>query len=119
MKEKAASKSTNWNLRVIASRSLANCQSGSRRSAPFNSSIVSLAIAALEKIALFDTVPAAIRRQMTRIKMKTPDGKFRAGKQRIMSKPRHQLGHVRMAQAGQRDMGIEFVRVARLADPAD
>src|ERR1051326_3982427 len=119
MKEKAASKSTNWNLRVIASRSLANCQSGRRRKAPFNSSIVNLLITALKKIALFDTVPAAILRQLAGIKMKRIDGEFGAVVKRIVGKPVRQFAHFRLPQPRQGDVRVEFVDIPRLADPAD
>src|ERR1700733_7954379 len=118
MKEKAASKSTNWNLRVIASRLSANFQSGSRLIAVFNSSIVNFAIDYLQGIFLLNPVDAAIAGQLAGIKRKRADGKSGAGIERVMGEPFQHLARLGMPQPRQGDMGHEFVLVLRLADTA-
>src|ERR1700743_1040153 len=108
MKAKAASKSTNWNLRVIASRSFAKCQSGSRFSAAFRSSIVNFAMEASnvqfsEGIFLFHPVDAAIAGQLAGIKTKRANRERLAGVKRIVGQPFPHLVQFGMAQPGQGD----------------
>src|ERR1700761_5384960 len=119
MKAKAASKSTNWNLRVIASRPCASCQSGNRFMACFRSSIANFVMKASQRILLFDTIDAAIAGQLAGIKTKALNRKFVAGEKRMVSQPFAHLFQFGMAQPRQGDMGREFVRVLRLADAAD
>src|ERR1700722_10914391 len=119
MKAKAASKSTNWNLRVIASRSLASCQSGSRFSAAFSSSIVNFAIEPSQGIFLFYPVDAAIAGQLAGIKTKRPDREFVAGVERVVRQPYPHPFQFGMAQPRQRNVRGEFVGILRLADPTN
>src|SRR5579872_1433604 len=109
MKEKAASKSTNWNLRVMASRPPASCQSGRRLRATFSSSIVNFAIGTLQFIVLFDTVQAAVAGQLAGIKVKRADRKFGAGIKRVIGQPVQQPGLVRIAQPRHGDMRSELM----------
>src|SRR6185437_3355777 len=124
MKAKAASKSTNWNLRVMASRPWASCQSGSRFNACFRSSIASLlfevgAMETSQGIFLFDTVNAAVAGQLAGIKTEVLNRKFVAGEERIVRQPLPDPLQLRMAQARQGDVGGKFVRVLRLANATD
>src|ERR1700722_14519443 len=116
MKAKAASKSTNANLRVMASRSLASCQSGSRFSAAFSSSIVNFAIEAShliiqQGIFLFQPVDAAVTGQLAGVKTERADGEFGAGIKRMVGEPYPYPLKLGMAQPRQSDMRGEFVRV--------
>src|ERR1700722_6732878 len=124
MKAKAASKSTNWNLRVMASRSLASCQSGNRFSAAFSSSIVNFAITTShivirQGIFLFQPVDAAVAGQLAGVKTERADGEFCAGIKRMVGQPYPHPLKLGMAQPRQSDMGHELVGILRLADPAD
>src|ERR1700727_636339 len=124
MKAKAASKSTNANLRTIASRSFASCQSGSRFSAAFSSSIVNFAIEAShliihQGIFLFQPVDAAVTGQLAGVKTERADGEFGTRIKRMVGQPYPHPLKLGMAQPRQSDMGHELVGILRLADPAD
>src|SRR6185437_11512165 len=119
MKAKAASKSTNWNLRVIASRPWANCQSGSRFNACFRSSIANFVIKTSQRIFLLNAVDAAVAGQLAGIKTKALNRKFVAGEQRMRGEPMPDLVQVGMAQPRQGDMRGELVRILWLAQAAD
>src|SRR5438874_12818345 len=119
MKAKAASKSTNWNLRVIASRSLANCQSGSRFNACFSSSIANFAMITSQRIFLLDAVDAAVAGQLAGIETESVNRKFVAGEEGVGNQPFAHLVQLRVFQPRQGDVRHELVRVLRLADLAD
>src|ERR1700754_1951340 len=101
MKAKAASKSTNWNLRVIASRPWANCQSGSRFRACFRSSIASFVMETSQRIFLLNAINAAVAGQLAGIETKTPNRKFVAGEERMVGQPLPHLVQLGMAQPRQ------------------
>src|ERR1051326_3382559 len=104
MKAKAASKSTNWNLRVMASRSLTSSQSGRRFRALRNSSIVNFAIViAFQGIFLFHAVDAAIAGQLAGIKTKPIHGEFAAGGKRVIDQPFPHLVQLGMLEPCQGD----------------
>src|ERR1700722_1941998 len=119
MKAKAASKSTNWNFRVMASRPSTSFQSGSRFSAARNSSIFSFAMERLQRIILFNPIDAAIAGQLAGIETKRINRKFGAGVKRVVGQPFQYLGAFRMPEPRQRHMRDEFVLILRLADAAD
>src|SRR3569833_3118798 len=104
MKAKAASKSTNLKLRVIASRSFASCQSGKRFNACFKSSIVSFAMETSQRIVLFDAVDAAVAGQLAGIETEAAHGEFNTGRQRVIGQPITYLFHIRVAQPCERHM---------------
>src|SRR5215469_14723853 len=124
MKAKAASKSTNLKFRMIATRSVANCQSGSRLSAAFSSSIVSFAImtslaVTLQRIFLFHPVDAAVAGKLAGIETERANSERVAGIERVGAQPVPHFFQFRMTQAGQGDVRREFVGILRLAHAAD
>src|ERR1700678_518022 len=119
MKAKAASKSTNWNLRMMASRFSASFQSGRRLSAVLSSSIGSLAMQNLQRIFLLDGIDAAAAGEAAGIKLERANLEFGAGVKRIVGKPLDHFARLGMPQPRQGHMGREFVRVLRLSDAAD
>src|SRR5580704_7022301 len=102
MKAKAASKSTNWKLRVMASRPAAICQSGNRFSALLRSSIANFAIViSLQFVALLDAINTAIPGELAGTKMKRVGLEFGAGIKPIVAQPVQHPGHFGMAQPRQ------------------
>src|SRR5438067_10973186 len=119
MKAKAASKSTNWNLRVMASRSFASSQSGSRLSAVFRSSIANFAMIASQRIVLLDTIDAAVAGQLAGIETERIHAELVAGEKGMRGQPFAHFLQLRMPQPRQGDVGHEFVPILGLPDTAD
>src|SRR6516225_6694597 len=115
MKAKAASKSTNWNLRVMASRSFTSSQSGSRFKALRNSSIVNFGIViASQGIFLLYAIDAAVAGQLAGIETERIHGEFAAGGQSMIDQPFAHLVQFGIAQPRDRHMRRKFVGVLRL-----
>src|SRR6185437_2428193 len=107
MKAKAASKSTNWNLRVMASRPSASRQSGNRFRAAFRSSIGSWGIRILQRIIALDRIDAAVTGQPAGIEMERINTDSGAGEKRVMGQPFDHLVAIRVAQPRQGHMWHE------------
>src|SRR5579872_5164298 len=114
MKAKAASKSTNWNLRVMASRFSASFQSGRRLSAVLRSSIGNLVIGWLQRIFLFDRIDAAVAGEAAGIKLKRANREFGAGVKRVMGQPFDHLALLRALEPSYGHVRGKFVGILRL-----
>src|SRR5665213_2391696 len=119
MKAKAASKSTNWNFRVMASRFSASFQSGRRLSAVLRSSIGSLVMGHLQRVLLLNGIDAAAAGEAAGIELKRANLEFGAGVKRMVGEPPDHLARFRTLEPRYRYMGGEFMCILRLAHAAD